>query len=142
MFGIVLGVAAILAIGITNQTALNSVTNLFQETSGKTNLVVTASSSESQGFSAAILKRLQDYPGISQAVPSLHLQSLLASEAPAGELGLTFFGTSSGGLSIYGIDPSVDSQVRSYSLVKGKFLSQELNADEIVLVEDFAEENQ
>ena len=43
MFGIILGVASILAIGITNQTALNSVTPLFAETSGKANLIITLS---------------------------------------------------------------------------------------------------
>ncbi len=142
MFGIVLGVAAILAIGITNQTALNSVINLFQETSGKANLIITSSSSDNQGFSDSILNQLQDYPGISQAVPSLHLQSLLASDAPAGELGLTFFGTESGGLSIYGVDPSLERSVRSYVLTQGEFFANDLNADEMILVEDFARENQ
>ena len=33
-FGIVLGVAAILGIGITNQTALDSVELLFEDTAG------------------------------------------------------------------------------------------------------------
>ncbi len=141
-FGIILGVAAILAIGITNQTALNSVTQLFQETSGKANLIITSSNSDSQGFSDEIINRLQGYPGVNIIAPNLHLQTLLASDAPPGELGLTFFGTDTGGLAIYGIDPSLDPQVRTYSLEAGEFLSADLNADELMLVKDFAEENE
>lgn len=140
IFGIVLGVAAILAIGITNQSALTSVTNLFQETSGKSNLIVTASGSENQGFSELLPEKIRAVPGILQAAPSLHLQTMLASEAPASGLGINFFGTTAGGLALYGIDPALDPQVRTYTLVAGKFLS-ELDADEIVLVKDVALDN-
>ena len=142
MFGIVLGVAAILAIGITNQTAMNSVTLIFQETSGKSNLIITSSDTDRQGFSDSLLLRLREYPGIKVVVPSLQLQTLLAEESAQSELGLSFFGTETGGLTLYGIDPQLDPQAREYQMVEGKFLSTDLNADEIVLVKDFADENE
>ena len=141
-FGIILGVAAILAIGITNQTALNAVTNLFQETSGKANLIVTSNESDGKGFSDNILLRLKSYPGIDYAIPSVHVQTLLADENTSPELGLTFFGTDTAGLTFYGIDPALDNQAREYTLVEGKFLSDDLNGDEVVVVEDFARENE
>ena len=39
-FGIMLGVATIIAISITNQTALQSVKRLFSDTAGKANLII------------------------------------------------------------------------------------------------------
>jgi putative ABC transport system permease protein len=141
-FGIVLGVAAILAIGITNQTALNAVTNLFQETSGKANLIVTSNGSDGKGFSDNILLRLRSYPGIDYAIPSVHVQTLLADENTSPELGLTFFGTDTAGLTLYGVDPTLDPQAREYTLTEGKFLTDDLNGDDVVVVEDFARENE
>lgn len=141
-FGIVLGVAAILAIGITNQTAMLSVTRLFQETSGKANLIVTSTEADNDGFSEKILPRLSTYTGVVTAAPSIQIQTLLAKEAPPSQLGITFFGEDVSGLTLYGIDANLDGQVREYKLAGGEFLSSDQNADEIVLVKDYAEENE
>jgi len=141
-FGIVLGVAAILAISITNQTAMLSVTRLFQETSGKANLIITNTETDADGFSEKILPRLETYRGVQAAVPSLHLQTLLANEVLPSQLGLTFFGENVGGLTLYGIDPASDSLARDYKIVEGVLLSGGLNADEVVLVKDYASENE
>jgi putative ABC transport system permease protein len=140
-FGIVLGVAAILAIGITNQTALDSVTQLFANTSGKSNLIITSAEVESGGFSENVLMKVKDLPEIARAVPSLQVQTLLATESTPTEISLSFFGMESGGLLLYGIDPVTDPEVRVYKLVEGEFLSSGYNANEIVLVSTFAEEN-
>ncbi|MFN2243103.1 MAG: peptide ABC transporter permease, partial [Anaerolineae bacterium] len=48
--GIVLGVAVILAISITNQSTLDSVTNIFSAASGKANLVVISATDDEEGF--------------------------------------------------------------------------------------------
>lgn len=139
LFGIILGVATILAIGITNQTALDSVTRLFEDTSGRANLIVISAESDSGGFSDRILRRVAETQGVAAAVPSIHIQSLLASDIRSGEIGLDFFGASTGGLLLYGIDLEKDRQIRDYNLVEGRFLSED--GDEIVLVRTFAEEN-
>jgi putative ABC transport system permease protein len=141
-FGIVLGVAAILAIGVTNQTAMSSITQIFAETSGRANLIITSTDADAGGFTEKILSGVETYPGVAVAVPSVHVQTALASEAPPSQLGLTFFGTEVSGLTLYGIDPSRDRQVRDYYPVEGSFLSPDLNADEVVLVKDFADENE
>jgi len=140
-FGIVLGVAAILAIGITNQTALDSVTQLFANTSGKSNLVITNSDVEAGGFSENVLMKVQDLPGIARAVPSLQTGTLLANESGPAEIGLNFFGMDTGGLMLYGINADLDAEVRVYKIVEGDFLSKDAAAYEIVLVSTFAEEN-
>jgi putative ABC transport system permease protein len=139
LFGIILGVATILAIGITNRTALESVTRLFEDTSGKANLVVVSAESDGGGFSESILRRVAESPGVLAAVPSMHVQTLLASDADSAEIGLNFFGASTGGLLLYGIDPQKDLLVREYKLVEGQFLSG--SGDEVVLVRSYAEEN-
>jgi putative ABC transport system permease protein len=141
-FGIILGVAGILAIGITNQTALESITRLFENTSGKANLVVTAAEVETEGFKQQIAQKVAGFPGISLAVPSIQIQTILADEAAPSEIGLSFFGTSMGGLSLYGIDPRLDQEVREYNLTAGRFLEPDSSQAEVVLVENYAAENE
>lgn len=141
-FGIVLGVAAIIAIGVTNQSALDAVVRLFETTSGKADLIVTTRQSEEQGFSNSLVEQLNKVLGIQAAVPSLQVQTVLAKKTESGGIDLSFFGTDLGGLLLYGIDPLYDQQVRDYSLAAGRFLLPDRLADEIVLVKNYAEENE
>lgn len=140
-FGIVLGVATILAISITNRTALESVTRIFQDTSGKASLTIIAADSDENGFKDRALARLEGVPGISAVAPSLQANTVLADESGSSEFGLDFFGVSTGGLILNGIDPVQDRKVRDYIITQGNFLSDVPDASEAVLVETFAEEN-
>ena len=56
MFGIILGVAGILSMGITNQAAMAAITRLFSDTSGKANLVIVNASSDSIGLDESLIK--------------------------------------------------------------------------------------
>ncbi len=141
-FGIVLGVAAIIAIGVTNQAALNSVTQLFENTSGKADLIITSREADGRGIPETTVQRVEKVPGVEAALPSLHAQTVLANQSPSDDIGLSFFGTDLGGLLLYGIDPLHDSQVRSYSIVEGRFLSLDPEANEVVLVKSFADQNE
>jgi putative ABC transport system permease protein len=138
--GIILGVASILAIAITNQTALASITRLFEDTSGKAKLVLVSADSSNNAFSDRVERRLGNYQGVTALIPTLQVQTLLASHDSAQEIGLNFFGSSLGGLLIYGIDPELDILARDYEIIAGKFLSDDLDAYEIVIVEDYAKE--
>ena len=140
-FGIVLGVATILAINVTNRTALESVTRLFQDTSGKANLSVVAGEVYENGFPERVLYRIEGIAGISATAPSIQMRTILADESIPGEFDLDFFGASTGGLVLYGIDPIRDRLVRDYTITRGSFLSGNPDASEVVLVETFAEEN-
>lgn len=141
-FGIVLGVAGMLAINVTNQTALASIVELFQNTSGKSKLtVVSASTDSSQGFSEQVLRTVDNVNGISAAVPIVKAQTMLADESTSSQLALGMFGASiAGGMQVYGIDPAMDVQIRAYKLVEGRFLIDNSLAREIVLVKDYADE--
>jgi len=136
--GVVLGVAVILAISITNLSTIDSITNLFNETSGKAHLAVISATTSDQGFPEGILSRLTTVPGVKVAIPSLQAQTMLADEAAQGEVSI--FGVTVGGLTLYGIDPSLDRQAREYKIVAGQFLPLDLEAYDVVLVKDYADE--
>jgi putative ABC transport system permease protein len=104
-------------------------------------LVIVNSGADSSLLSEKILRQVQDEPGVSAAVPSIHINTLLADQVNTPEIGLSFFGSEVGGLTIYGIDPIMDQTVREYKLVEGRFLSQDPDNSEVVLVENFAEDN-
>ena len=139
LLGVVLGVAVILAISITNLSTLDSITTLFNEASGKAHLVVTSSTTGDQGFPEGILRRIVTVSGVEAAIPSLQAQASLADETSS-KIDISFFGAVAGGLSLYGIDPSLDSQAREYKIVAGQFLSADLDAYDVVLVKDYADE--
>ncbi len=136
-----LGVATILAISITNQTALQSVKRLFSDTAGKANLIIVNVDADSRGLSEKILRQVQEIPEIAAAVPSVHINTLLADQVSTPEIGLSFFGSDVGGLTLYGIDPGLDTNVRDYTITEGTYLSPDSSSSEVVLVENFAEDN-
>lgn len=141
MLGIVFGVAGLLAISITNEAALASITRLFENTSGKVNLSIIPSSNQ-QGFPEQVLRTITNIPGVRSALPVLKAQTLLAEEIPSDQLGINFFGTSAGGLLLHGIDPGLELIARDYVIEQGTFLSPESKAFEIVLVETFANDKE
>lgn len=138
LFAIVLGVAVILAISVTNLSTLNAVTTLFSEASGKAHLVITSRDVDDRGFSEGALRRVLNVPGVEAAVPSVQVQTILAGE-DAASIDISFLGAVAGGLSIYGIDPALDPEAREYVVVEGTFLPPDADAYEIVLVKDYAE---
>ncbi|MGD2165333.1 MAG: FtsX-like permease family protein [Anaerolineae bacterium] len=138
-FAIVLGVAVILAISITNLSTLDAITTLFSEASGRAHLVVTSQEAGEGGFPAVALQRTLAVPGIQRAIPSVQVRTSLVSDGSS-PLDISFFGAVAGGLVIYGIDPDLDVEAREYRLVGGQFLSADLDAFHIVLVSDYAAE--
>lgn len=139
-FGIVLGVAGMFAINATNQAAYNSITRLFQGTTGKVNLEIHAADMVSS-FPEKVLSQVAGTRGLSIAAPVVKLQAALIDKNGGQEVGLSFFGASSGGLLLHGIDPTLDVKIRDYTLTAGRFLSLEPEDMEIVLVETFASDN-
>ncbi len=139
-FGIVLGVAVILAISVTNQSTLDSITAVFAAASGKAHLVVRSSSTVETGFSEDALRRVVTLPGVRAAVPALHVQALLADEVLPSGLEVNLFGAVGSGLLLYGIDPAQDLQAREYKIVTGRFLLPDLDAYDVVLVDEYAED--
>lgn len=140
-FGIVLGVAGMYAINATNQAAYASITTLFQGTAGKVSLEVRAADLVSS-FPEEVFHRVDGAPGVVAAAPVVRLQvGLMDQEAPQ-EIGLSMFGATTVGLQVQGIDPTLDPQIRDYTLTAGQFLAASGGDFEIVLVETFAAEQE
>ncbi|MFN2159987.1 MAG: FtsX-like permease family protein [Anaerolineales bacterium] len=137
-FGIMLGVAMILSIQITNASTLTALTKLFTETSGNADLIVLNSDLDNEGFRERILYRITDFPGVKAAVPSIQEFAALADDVDTQEYDVNFVSAGPSQLQIFGVDPKTEREVREYNLVEGKFLSEDLNSLEIVLVEDYA----
>ena len=65
-FGIVLGVASFLSISLTNRAALDSVTKLIYDTTGRSQLVITSAVSGEKSLSEKSLSRAQRIAGYSR----------------------------------------------------------------------------
>jgi len=139
MLGITIGVAGILALGITNQASMRSIEQLFEESSGRTDLMVTASS-ESESLSEQTLRTTENIQEVNVLLPVIRARTLLADQATSSALELTFFGTESGGLLLHGINPILEPSARDYTITEGRFLTGEENTSELVLVENYAED--
>ena len=140
-FGIILGVAGMFAISATNQTAYQSITILFQNTSGRVNFEVRAAD-QTSSVPEELVGIVSAVPEVDLAVPVLNFQAALEDSEDQGGLALSFFGASSTGLVISGIDPAADSLIRDYKITSGRFLSNDPDVFEIVLVDEYATENE
>jgi putative ABC transport system permease protein len=140
--GVVLGVAVILAIGITNGSTMEAVTRVFTDASGKAHLTVVNANTRDHGFPVSVLRQVQGVDGVQTAVPVLLGQAVLGNDASPGELGISMLGTTGGGLIIYGIDPALDIRARDYKVVAGSFLTPDSDRYEIVLVKDYADDKE
>lgn len=140
MLGIMIGVAGILALGITNQASMQAISELFAESTGRTDLMVT-SASGGQPLNSLAFRAVLNISDVQHALPILSAQTALSGDTGGDVLSLSFFGADSGGLEIHGVDPSLEPFARDYKITEGRFLRENLDAYEIVFVENFAADN-
>lgn len=122
LLGIVIGVAATVAITVTVQTTHNAHRHMFEALTGRAALEVVA---EGQGgFAPEVIDRLSDVPGLRAAVPVI--------QTPAALVG------SSGAVPVLalGIDPARDAAARDYFLRQGRPLD---GSDGVLLGAEFAD---
>ena len=143
-FGIVLGVASLLAISLTNRAALDSVTKLIYDTTGRSQLVITSAINGEDGLPEKSLARAQRVADIRTLAPVLEVSTVLAGDEAPSEIALDVLGGIGGvaGLTLWGVDAAVDGQVREYKVVDGRFLDEQEETEEIVLVQSYAEEQE
>jgi len=139
-FGVILGVAVILAISTTNVSTLAALTEVFSQASGKAHLTISLFDSGAEGFTEDTLKRASSVPGVAALAPVVRGQAALADASAPAQIELSMLGAASGGLLIYGIDPKLDLNAREYKILEGEFLSPDRNAYDILLVKNFADE--
>lgn len=98
--GICLGVAAIVSIGIVNESVLRSFEDAINQVTGRAALQVTGAAS---GFPENLIDRVQNVPGVEYAVPVIDTQGILV-------------GAKERSLMILGIDVLQDGNIRDYRL--------------------------
>lgn len=141
MLGIMIGVAGILALGITNEASIRAIENIFEQSGGRTDLMVIPASGNTT-LPENVLIKADRLASVERVLPIVMAQTSLAGETDGGNLDLSFFGMESGGLLLYGVDPILELAARDYDITQGRFLSSEDPGFEVVLVEDYAEEEE
>jgi putative ABC transport system permease protein len=122
LLGIVLGVAVVLAIQVTNESTLASLRQVFDRAAGQANLLVLPAGGRSgETLDEGVLEQLSAERLVLAAAPSLQVFTVPSNQASSYRLDLTIDGVAAGSLlQVLGIDPEVDPQVRVYVLAKGR----------------------
>jgi putative ABC transport system permease protein len=90
-----------------------------------------------------VLTRVRAVEGVQTAVSAQARTVILASQADQWQLAIAMGGAASGGeLLLYGIDPVHDAEVRVYKMAAGRFLSANSDEQAVVLVQDYARDNE
>ncbi len=142
MLGIIVGVAAMVAVQATNQSTIAAINSFFDEAAGKSDLVVeTAVSGET--FSSDLANQLRRFPEIQAFAPGAVGVTIPAAEAAQWREQLSITGTQVPGSSFWllGRDPAADAQVHGYEATAGRLLTSDESGYNILLVEDYAAEN-
>ncbi|MBM4423854.1 MAG: FtsX-like permease family protein [Chloroflexi bacterium] len=139
--GIILGVAVILAISITNDSTLKSIRNVFDEASGRASLIVEASSPSSEGIRESVAARVRSFDGVVVAAPSVRATTLLAAESENWQIVFTMNGQAAGNtLQVLGVDPAIDRDARDYEIIAGRWLKD--GAYEAIVTDEYAAEKE
>lgn len=110
LLSVVIGVAAVLAVGLSTGSARRAYHDMFQTITGRAAL-------EIKGVGDAplpetLLKLVRTTPGVAVAVPLVQRNAIM------------YYGNGRMKLTALGIDPSQDSAVRDYELVAGRSLAE------------------
>ncbi|MCL4394774.1 MAG: ABC transporter permease, partial [Chloroflexi bacterium] len=124
--GILLGVAAMLAVSVMSASTTQSLKDFFAQSSGRANLTIVDASSSGEGFPERTLRRVQQFDGVADAVGTTSNQVLLLAKDKTIPI------------SVVGIDPEADPRLRTFTLAAGQFLAKRQNAQDILLVGKFA----
>ncbi len=141
MLSIMIGVAGILALSISNEAAMASITALFEQSSGRSDLMVTAASGDN-GFSANIVRVVSNIAGVGSLSPIVKVNTAFPDQQNEEALQVSFFSTAQAGLLLYGIQPGLDLSIRDYKITEGRFLNPDSDSFEIVLVENLANDKE
>ncbi len=135
--GIILGVAVVLAIQITNESTLDSIRQVFDRAAGKANLLVVPGSQVQQGMEDYLLDEARASSDVEIAAPSVRVNTVLMREASSFQLNFSITGLASGSmLQLFGVDPALDPDVRVYEIAAGRM--PETDRYEVILPQKYA----
>lgn len=139
--GITLGVAAMVAIGITRESAVRAVTQVFDEAAGQADLIVTDAvvKTAPKGFDATVVERVKAVRGVEEAVPLVQAVTLPAKKAA--DYRLSFVSGTTSGMIVYGIDPELGLSRGHYRQIAGQPLTaRRAHERPILLSREYADE--
>ncbi len=137
--GIVLGVAVVVAVGITNRHTLASVDAVIAEAAGEAHLsVVPAELGGTARLPAGTLARVRRDPEVELAVPLVFVRTLPDFEARDWQVELHVGGGSVSAFQLWGVDWALDPQVRGYVLAEGRLPDPQARRWEVVLPAAYA----
>ena len=118
--GIVLGVAVVLAIQITNDSTLASINQLFDRAAGKANLLVVPNTGSGDVLDPNLVPKIEQIEGVEFAAPSVQVHTILAADAGTWEINIDLTGVAdTNSLDIHGVDFTKDTSIRLYELSAG-----------------------
>jgi len=127
ILSIVIGVSSVVSVSVITSTTRNAYKIMFATVTGNATLEVTVPGNA--GFKGEILDLVKKTPGVDVAVPLIERPTAMM----VGEQRIK--------MSILGVDPKLDPQVRDYTIVQGRMASAETEKGkprELVLDEGFA----
>ena len=110
LLSVVIGVAAVLAVGLSTGSARRAYHEMFQTITGRAALEIT--SAGGAPLAESLLDAVRNTPGVATAVPVVQRNAIM------------YYGNGRMKLMALGIDPSLDAAVRDYELVEGQPLSK------------------
>lgn len=137
--GIVVGVAAMVAVNATNSSTLGSINRFFDEAAGKADLLVVSSFSGEQ-FSEEILQLVRRMPEIEAVAPGVVGVTVPAHQLGQWERNFGAGGTIRPGTDFWllGRDPEADQSLHELTLVAGRLLLPGETRYSLVLTEEYA----
>lgn len=137
--GIIVGVAAMVAVNATNNSTLNAINNFFDEAAGKSDLIVEAAVS-GELFNEEALAVVRRFTEVTAAAPVFVGVTIPADEAETWQEQYAAGGAIVPGTRFWlmGRDPAADVGVHEYRLVDGRLLQPNETAYSVMLVEDYA----
>lgn len=126
-FGIVIGVAVILAVNITNKSTIESFLGMIKSTAGETDFFIVGPSDA--GFDQTIENRIKDVDGVDVIAPIVTAERTFI-EVKGEKIPIR----------LEGVDPKVDRRIRSYKMNSGLFLNKD-SKREVLMVEEIAKNN-
>lgn len=124
--GILLGVAAMLAVSVMGASTTQSLREFFAQSSGRASLTISDAGRSGDGLEGKALARVRAFEGVADAA-ALTFNRVLYQEKDR-----------TSALTIAGIDPDADRRLRTYNVIAGRFLSKGEKSFNIVLVDKFA----
>ena len=118
--GVILGVAVVLAVDITNQSTLASIHQTLERAVGKAELLVVPRAEE-ETLAAELVEWVQAVPGVKVAAPDVRLRTFLANGSANSPARWSGGGVQlSRRFELHGINPDLDPMVRLYELESGR----------------------